>query len=552
MKKRIFAGIFAASCCIMLLTVLVLTAVHVHELSVERKENLKRIAAYEADRYDVMGIDGLRRDAESLDCRITLIDENGTVLLDNRAEPEKMENHALREEIAEAGESGSGEAERSSVTVGKKMYYYAVRLEDGKILRVSDDITKLNGLLGQTKRFALLIVAAAVVMSLLLAGLITKKIIAPINAIDPESPTETNTYEELTPLSEKIARQNRRIALQMEELSVKQREFEEITQNMSEALVVFGSDRRVISANKRACQIFGGSSLAGMPSDVVSRNDAYQSVLNAAFAGESASDKTELSGRIYRISADAVQNGDDYAAVLYAADITDREQSEQIRREFSANVSHELKTPLTSIMGYAEIMKNGIANPEDFTRFAEKIVRESGRLLTLIEDILRLSNLEEDDLEREFSRNDLLEIASTVAGRLSEKAEKNGVALTVTGEPAFVFGIRSTLFEMLHNLCDNAISYNKPGGSAEVRVMLRDGCPTVQVSDTGIGIPPEHRDRIFERFYRVDKSRSKECGGTGLGLSIVKHGAELHNASITVESEPGRGTVMTLVFHGQY
>ncbi|MBQ9992127.1 MAG: hypothetical protein IJP33_01715 [Firmicutes bacterium] len=394
----------------------------------------------------------------------------------------------------------------------------------------------------------LLVSALALLLAALSAHFQTKRIMRPINEIDPERPFVMPAYEELNSLLTKLNNQQQKIADQMHQLQSKQEEFLDITDNMSEAMVILGKDKRVLSANYRAKELFGSSVLNGKSYIELCREACFVQAATAAYEGRESECSLQKYGRSYAVSFTPVQSSGGTACVFFARDITEKANAEKLRREFSANVSHELKTPLTSIMGYAELIKAGIAKPEDIPQFGGKIHKEAERLLALIEDIIHLSMLDEGDIKAEFHPVELYGLAESVIEELQPKAVSRGISLRLGGESQTVLGIRGLLHEMLFNLCDNAIAYNRPDGSVIVNIGNHAGKAFVSVIDTGIGIEPQEQSRVFERFYRVDKSRSRETGGTGLGLSIVKHTALLHGAEINLESKPNEGTKIIILF----
>lgn len=507
--------------------------------------------SYIAAGYEQSDMDYLAEIGRGSALRISLIAPDGVVLYDNFAYVNIMDNHLDRAEVIGAVENGSGETTRLSDTLGEKTYYYALRLNDGSILRVSQTTKNVFGVIGNSTILILLIILLAVICAAAAAKLLTKSMITPINSLDLDNPLANNTYEEFSPLLLRMDKQHKKIAEQFALLEEKQNELNDIIESMNEALVIFGQNRHVLFSNKSADALFGYVKEKNTGYLGLCRDIGYARAVETAFAGKPAGEKISRNGRTYQLSVNPVKGNKNYAAVLFAVDITEKEQSEKMRREFSANVSHELKTPLTSILGYAEIMQNGIAKPEDYPRFIGQIYSEAKRLISLIEDIIKLSRLDEGGLKNEFEPVDLYALSEKVITSLNDKAQTAGVSLSLEGETQFVEGIRGTLYEMIYNLCDNAITYNKPGGSVAVSMSKSDAGVMLSVRDTGIGIPPEHQSRIFERFYRIDKSRSKETGGTGLGLSIVKHSAMLHNAEIKLESKPGKGTVISVIFGGQ-
>lgn len=549
MRRRVFWSILLVSFIVLAVSVSVVMITVANEFEKERKAEIRTELSYISAAYEQNNIKYLETVGKQSNNRITLISPDGTVLYDSYVNAATLGNHSDRPEIIQALKSGTGESERQSDTLSEKTFYYAVKLENGNVLRIAATVKSVIKVFDSTASYIFLVVAFALAIAAISAGLLTKLIIRPINAVDPERPLESICYDELSPLLVRIDKQNRKIVSQLEELSAKQREFSEITEGMSEALVIFGRDKKVLSANGSARRLFSLTP-DSLGADYVElcRDMKYIRATESAFGGAHADIKLTKDGRIYRVTVNPVRRGDGCAAVLFASDITSLEKAEQMRREFSANVSHELKTPLTSILGCAEIMQNGIAKPEDFPRFTKQIYGEAKRLLLLINDIIRLSRLDEDDLKREFAPVDLYTVSERAVAELSDKAKTAGVTVELKGEHLSVNGIENTLHEMIYNLCDNAIAYNRRGGGVTVTVASEDGRAVLTVKDTGIGIAPEYQDRIFERFYRVDKSRSKETGGTGLGLSIVKHGALLHNAEILLTSIPDSGTEISLVF----
>lgn len=547
MRKRVFGSIFLTALVTLLLTAsLLLAAVHAgltHDLHDRLQAECGYIAAVSAEG----GEDELRRIGRVYADRITVVDADGTVLYDNQSDPASMENHLARPEIAAALEGGVGESSRLSDTLSEQTYYYAIRLDDGHVLRVASTADSAFTALNTASPWIVLIVLLALLVAALLASWLTHVFLAPIVTLDLHEPLKNDAYDELSPLLHRMDKQNRRIAAQLRELERRQAEFDDITARMDEGLVLFSAGGEIVFANRAVRALFPKDEAAGGYLTLC-RDAEYIRVVEAALGGESTHGRMERGGRVFELTASAVEStGQGHAAVLFLLDVTAREQAERQRQEFTANVSHELKTPLTSIMGYAEIMEHGIARPEDVGRFAGKIRGEAVRLLQLIEDIIRLSRLDEGgDLPLEPV--ELLSLCGTVRDRLAHKAAAHHIALTVRGEAVTVPGERATLEQMVFNLADNAIAYNKPNGSVTIETGTENDAPFVRVADTGIGIAPADQQRVFERFYRVDKSHSKQTGGTGLGLSIVKHGAALHHAAIDLQSTLGKGTTVTLRF----
>ena len=483
--------------------------------------------------------------------RVTWVAADGTVLYDNEADASTMENHADREEIREALTSETGTAQRFSSTLSEQTLYVTQRLSDGTVIRLASAQKTVGLLLISMIQPILIILVLSLLLSAVLASRLSKGLIKPILSLDLEHPEDCETYDELTPLLSRLKRQNDTIQQQMNLLKQRQTEFAALTDNMSEGFLLLDRQGHVLSHNSGALRLLGVEEPEGEVNVLVlNREEPFRQAVDEALSGKRSQQMLHLNGRYCKLLANAVlADGKPAGAVLVLLDVTEQEQRDELRREFTANVSHELKTPLTSISGIAEIMQSGMVKPEDIQSFAGDIYQEAQRLIALVEDIIRLSRLDEgaESLEREPVN--LLSVAQDVARRLDSAAQKAGVTLKVMGLSVEVRGIPSVLDEMVYNLCDNAIKYNHPGGTVNVTVApTDDGSAEVTVEDTGIGIPVEDQSRVFERFYRVDKSHSKEIGGTGLGLSIVKHGASLHGAQIHMDSQVGRGTSVQLLF----
>ena len=477
--------------------------------------------------------------------RVTWIDTDGTVLFDTLVDQTAMENHADREEIREAMESGSGSAVRTSSTLTEHTYYEAQRLRDGTVLRISASQESAWALMIDMLWPVICIAALAIGLSALLARRMANKIVEPLNRLDLEHPLKNDAYEEISPLLHRIHRQHNQITAQMDQLRRKADEFAQITGSMQEGLVVLSGEGIILSMNPAARELFDAEDdCIGKHFLMIDRTSVVRNAVNDALDKGRGHARVNRNGRDYQFDLSRIEsNGTVIGAVVLAFDITERLNAEQMRREFSANVSHELKTPLQGIMGSAELMENGLVKQEDIPRFLGHIRREAARLVNLIEDIIRLSQLDEG-VDLPVEEVDMLQLSGDVKGLLDDIAAEKQVSITVSGKGFVVQGVRRMLHEMVYNLCDNAIKYNVPGGS----VMIRAENNRLIVSDTGIGIPPEHQTRVFERFYRVDKSHSKASGGTGLGLSIVKHAAAYHKAEIRLESTPGKGTEITVQF----
>lgn len=550
MQKRIFRSIFLCAFVSLLLALFCIVGVMYRFISSELQAEVKNESDIVSSAINMLEDDDERiytyvsaigRKSEN---RITLISSDGTVVYDNYSKTDNMENHLDRPEIAQALSNGVGTSVRASDTLGEKTYYYAVKLESGDIIRIADTTKSALGILGNLLVYIVLTAVVIFIISAFIAAVLTKEIIKPINLLDLDEPVSNNTYDELSSLLTRMDKQNKRINKQIETLSSQKAELSYITENMSEGLVIFGNGGVILSANTAAKSILGSNETASYTH--LCRDKEYLDTVESVLDGKKCEATLEKNGRIYRLAASPVTNMSEYSGVLFIMDITDRENAEQLRREFSANVSHELKTPLTSIMGAAEIIANGIVKPEDIKHFAEKIYSEGKRLLALIEDIIKVSRLDEGKFTNEFGDVSLYRICQSIMAELKEKAENRNVNLSGSLDDVTVCGIESVLYEMVYNLCDNAISYNKDNGKAELTLKKTENGCVVTVSDNGIGIPKEHQTRIFERFYRVDKSHSKGTGGTGLGLSIVKHAAVIHGGEISLESEVGKGTVISV------
>ena len=480
--------------------------------------------------------------------RLTWIAPDGKVLYDTVTDAESLENHADREEVREALAHGEGESSRYSSTILQKTMYCARRLTDGSVLRISISRATAGVLLIGMVQPILIVVIVALILSAVLARRLSRRIVRPLNELDLEHPLENNAYEELSPLLGRINHQHRQIDEQMRELEQQRTEFSQITGSMREGLVLLDEKERVLSINPAACRLFDADErCVGQDFLTLDRSHDIRLAIADAMAQGHGEARAERGGRVWQFDVSRILSGTAaVGAVLLAFDITERETAEQNRREFTANVSHELKTPLQGIIGSAELLENGMVQPDDVPRFVGHIRKEAQRLVTLIGDIIRLSQLDEgDEMPRETV--DLLTLSQEAADDLTAAAEQKNVTISVTGESTCVSGVRRLLYEVVYNLCDNGVKYNVEGGSVSVRVGTEDGKAVVSVTDTGIGIAPEHQERIFERFYRVDKSHSKASGGTGLGLSIVKHAVQYHHGTVELQSEEGKGTTIRIL-----
>lgn len=547
MTKKVFKSIFIVSLAIILCCATLFTGVLYKYFADEHNAEIRNEASYIAEGYKNGGTQYLSSVIDSNpNTRITLMNKNGDVLFDSEVDISEMENHLDREEVKEALKNGQGESSRYSSTLSEKTYYYALTLDDSNILRVSNVRFSAVTISVNMLQPVLLVAVIASALSLILASLVSKRIVKPINDIDLDSPDESGVDEELSPLIKKIRSQNTKISDQMEELKRSQQEFRMITENMSEGLIIVDDKTDILSYNGSAADIFEISqSNENQSAFLLNRSEEFRTAVTTALSGHHSEKNLYLNNRIYNVFSNPVKfDGSVKGAVIVILDITEKEEREALRREFTANVSHELKTPLTSISGFAEIIMNGIAKPQDIPHFAANIHKEAARLITLVGDIIKISQLDEGVVEKKREDVDLLELSDKIAQSLLPVAQKRGINIKVNGTHETVFGVYDILEEMIYNLCDNAIKYNRDNGSIEITVKNK----TISVKDNGIGIAKADRERVFERFYRVDKSHSKEIGGTGLGLSIVKHGAIFHNAKIVLESIEGEGTEIRIEF----
>ena len=549
MTKRIFKAICIVAISVFTASLAIVMGILYGYLSGSRTEQLKIETDMCAGGVEAGGMDYIN----SLDTsgwRLTWIAEDGTVLYDSETDSSQMENHNEREEVKEARKNGYGESVRYSTTLTERQMYCAKLLDDGTVLRLSDSQYTWWTILLSMMQPILFIVTVAVAISLLLAFRLSKNIVKPLNSLNLDSPLENSAYPELEPLLSRFAAQQHQLKLQASELERKRNEFLTATGNMMEGIVLLSDKGELLSINAAASRLLGVSPYC-VGKDILLLNNSYemQELVHRALSGEHTETTLPVGGSDYQINATPVMSDGKVAgAALVIFDVTEKEKAEQIRREFTANVSHELKTPLQSISGCAELLSNGMVKPEDVPEFSHRIYSESQRLISLVEDIIGLSRLDEGAEDMQRTNVDLHKLAETAIDSLSNAAKEAGVALELCGDGAEVYGIPQLLGTIVYNLCDNAIKYNRRGGSVTVTTENCAGGVTLTVSDTGIGIPKDQQDRIFERFYRVDKSHSKDVGGTGLGLSIVKHAALLHNATVTVDSTPGAGTTFTVFF----
>lgn len=548
MTKKIFHSILLVACTVLLACYLViLTSLNDYFTSL-RKSQLKTQLSFASTAVEDEGIEYLKN-VESGEYRLTLIDTDGTVLYDTGADAASMENHSDRREFQEAFLSGYGESHRYSRTLTEQTYYFAKKLSDDRVLRIStSQVTIVSLLLGMLQPL-LVIAFLAILLSVFLAKRASRNLVKPLNNLDLNDPLSNDVYEELSPLLRHMAQQNKQIALQMDELSRSQNEFNAITSNMSEGLIVLNKDGVVVSLNTAARKIFEAEEDSiGKDFLTIDRTPEISRAIKETLSGKKQELEYEKNGRNYDLCINQIVEKDEVIGVLLLAiDNTEKIQAEQNRREFTANVSHELKTPLQSIIGSADLIESGLVKPEDMPRFIGHIKTDAARLVSLVSDIIRLSQLDENT-EMNWENVDALSVAKEALEMVGPIAESRNISLTIKGEPTPLTSVHKLLYDIIYNLCDNAVKYNKEGGFVKVNVKTAGDKVQVAVSDNGVGIAPADQSRVFERFYRVDKSHSRESGGTGLGLSIVKHAVAYLKGSISLESTLGKGTTITVSF----
>lgn len=548
MTKKIFHSILLVACTVLLACYLViLTSLNDYFTSL-RKAQLKTQLSFASTAVEDEGIEYLKK-LENGEYRLTLIDTDGTVIYDTNADAAAMENHSDRREFQEAFLSGYGESHRYSRTLTEQTYYFAKKLSDDRVLRIStSQVTIVSLLLGMLQPL-LVIAFLAILLSVFLAKRAARNLVKPLNNLDLNDPLSNDVYEELSPLLRHMAQQNKQIALQMDELSRSQNEFNAITSNMSEGLIVLNKDGVVVSLNTAARKIFEAEEDSiGKDFLTIDRTPEISRAIKETLSGKKQELEYEKNGRNYDLCINQIVEKDRVIGVLLLAiDNTEKIQAEQNRREFTANVSHELKTPLQSIIGSADLIESGLVKPEDMPRFIGHIKTDAARLVSLVNDIIRLSQLDENtEMNRE--NVDALSVAKEALEMVGPIAKSRNISLTIKGEPAPLNSVHKLLYDIIYNLCDNAVKYNKEGGFVKVDVKTAGDKVQVAVSDNGVGIAPADQSRVFERFYRVDKSHSRESGGTGLGLSIVKHAVAYLKGSISLESTLGKGTTITVSF----
>ena len=548
MTKKIFQSILLVAGCVLLASLLIIMGFLYDYFGGVEENQLRDELSLAAAAVEDGGTDYLSQLTADR-CRLTWIAADGSVLYDTKTDAESLENHASRAEVSQALATGTGESTRYSSTLMEKTMYYAQRLDDGTVLRISISRATVGMIAVGMIQPLLIVLIVALILSGLLARRLSRRIVDPLNSLDLEHPLDNDAYEELSPLLKRIHRQHVEIQTQLRELREKTDEFTQITGSMREGLVLLDEHGSILSINAAAQALFGADAqCVGRDFLTIERSHEISAAIQAAAADGHSEVRAERAGRVYQFDISRItSDGKFLGTVILAFDITEQEFAERNRREFTANVSHELKTPLQGIIGSAELIENGMVKPDDLPRFVGHIHAEAARLVTLIDDIIRLSQLDEGDA-MPTEPVDLLAVSQEAAENLHDAAAARNVTVSVTGQPAVLPGVRRLIYEIVYNLCDNAIKYNRDGGRVDVTVAADAGGSSITVADTGIGIAPEHQGRVFERFYRVDKSHSKASGGTGLGLSIVKHAVQYHHGRIELESTPGTGTTIRVVF----
>ena len=548
MTKKIFQSILLVAGCVLLASLLIIMGFLYDYFGGVEENQLRDELSLAAAAVEDGGTDYLSQLTAGR-YRLTWIAADGSVLYDTKTDAESLENHASRAEVSQALTTGTGESTRYSSTLMEKTMYYAQRLDDGTVLRISISRATVGMIAVGMIQPLLIVLIVALILSGLLARRLSRRIVDPLNSLDLEHPLDNDAYEELSPLLKRIHRQHVEIQTQLRELREKTDEFTQITGSMREGLILLDEHGSILSINAAAQMLFGADAqCVGRDFLTVERSHEISAAIQAAVTDGHSEVRAERAGRVYQFDISCItSDGKLLGTVILAFDITEQEFAERNRREFTANVSHELKTPLQGIIGSAELIENGMVKPDDLPRFVGHIHAEAARLVTLIDDIIRLSQLDEGDA-MPTEPVDLLAVSQEAAENLHDAAAARDVTVSVTGQPSVIPGVRRLLYEIVYNLCDNAIKYNRGGGRVDVTVAADAGGSSITVADTGIGIAPEHQSRVFERFYRVDKSHSKASGGTGLGLSIVKHAVQYHHGRIELESTPGTGTTIRVVF----
>ena len=549
MNSKIFRSNFITSLLVLIVTIVLIFGVLFEYFENQLTNELKSEATYISHALENEGeeyIDNFKNEKK----RITLIDKNGVVLADTSANEDELDNHSDRDEVKEAMKDGSGTSVRYSNTLMEKTIYYAVRLDNGNILRVSTTQQSIIVILLGLIYPIIIILVIALIITLILSYRVSKSIINPINALDLEHPENNDTYEELTPLLKKISAQKRHINEQIRTAEQKQEEFRLITENMTEGFLVIDNQANLLTYNSAALKLLDITDVQEGTVLMLNRTKGFRDTVQRVLTGEHSESTINIDDKHYNLIANPVYENDRViGAVIVILDVTEYTNREKMRSEFTSNVSHELKSPLTSISGFAEIMMAGDVPSETVVDFSKTIYKEAQRLISLVSDIIKISELDEKNTGFEQEPVELFELSKSVTERMKPVAEKRNITLNVLGGTAKVMGVSKILEEMIENLVDNAVKYNKDNGTVDVIVTSSDNTCELVVRDTGIGIPQSEQSRVFERFYCVDKSHSKLVGGTGLGLSIVKHGAMFHEAQIKLESTEGKGTSISLIFN---
>ena len=552
MKKRIFLTVFATALITVLVSLILLVGVTYRYINEDTKDQLMAQLDYLSQAVDDEGLTYLNQ-LENNSYRITWIAADGAVLFDNRSNISRMENHADRQEFIDAKAHGVSEIERESETMTTRLMYVAEELSDGSVLRIATNDISIGGVAWMLAVPSILLILCISLLAWFVARKLSRALVEPLNTLDLDHPLAGEAYDELVPLLSRIEQQHREIADQRVQLGQQRNEFQTVIDNMREGLVLLNQSGRILLINRSGRNLMKAMAeeddLAAGEEIITSRNSVVDSLLDKAYDGKTSSATIIINSRSYEIHASPVESDEGiHGAVLFYVDVTEKVEAEQLRREFSANVSHELKTPLHSISGCAELMLSGIVKEEDKPRFLKQIYDEAQHMVSLIENIIKISRLDEEADALPVDKVDLYEIAQTVIEQLGNKAASRGIVMDLSGTHVTIKGVKTLLYEMIYNLCDNAIKYNVDDGAISVSVKKTKDAAVVKVKDTGVGISEDQQERIFERFYRVDKSHSRASGGTGLGLSIVKHAAIWHNATIKVKSKLGKGTTFIVRF----
>ena len=552
MKKRIFLTVFATALITVLVSLILLVGVTYRYINEDTRDQLMAQLDYLSQAVDDEGLTYLNQ-LENNSYRITWIAADGAVLFDNRNNISRMENHADRQEFIDAKAHGVSEIERESETMTSRLMYVAEELSDGSVLRIATNDISVGGVAWMLAVPSILLILCISLLAWFVARKLSRALVEPLNTLDLDHPLAGEAYDELVPLLSRIEQQHREIADQRVQLGQQRNEFQTVIDNMREGLVLLNQSGRILLINRSGRNLMKAMAeeddLAAGEEIITSRNSVVDSLLDKAYDGKTSSATIIINSRSYEIHASPVESDEGiHGAVLFYVDVTEKVEAEQLRREFSANVSHELKTPLHSISGCAELMLSGIVKEEDKPRFLKQIYDEAQHMVSLIENIIKISRLDEEADALPVDKVDLYEIAQTVIEQLGNKAASRGIVMDLSGTHVTIKGVKTLLYEMIYNLCDNAIKYNVDDGAISVSVKKTKDAAVVKVKDTGVGISEDQQERIFERFYRIDKSHSRASGGTGLGLSIVKHAAIWHNATIKVKSKLGKGTTFIVRF----